>query len=276
MKLLFWKKQETKLDITIAKELVDMAKLSYSPEEEITQELEEKGYTCREFINDKETDTQCFIASDDEKIVIAFRGTSSIKDAFTDLLIIKTPYPKSRRWFFKPRAHYGFVNAFLAVRHRIHEVLSRCLLIKPYKVYITGHSLGAALATLCAIDLKETMKINNLLIYTFGSPKVGNSWFARRFNKKIKHSYRFVNDDDVVPWLPPTGYSHVKTLVFINKKGELTVNPNLMERTIESLDNVFALLTGDAVKDHLSALYQSIIHSLTVDKDLYSTDELIR
>ena len=271
MKLVFWKKKKTPLDLGLAKDLVDLAKLAYSSEEDIRRTLEEKGFECRDFINNEETDTQCFIASSEEKLVISFRGTSSIKDAFTDLLIVKTNYPKSKRWFFKPKAHFGFVNAYLSVRPRIHEILSRCLLIKPYQVYVTGHSLGGALATLCALDLKETMHLDPG-VYTFGSPKVGNFWFVRRFNKHVKNSFRFVNDDDMIPWLPPTGYSHVRNLVFISERGDLIINPSLMKRTLESLDNLFSLLTGQAIQDHLSKYYQRIIHDLYKNTPVLQAD----
>ena len=58
------------------------------------------------------------------------------------------------------------------------------------KLWITGHSLGAALATLCASRYGNVQGV-----YTFGSPRVGNNGFKEKLQVKI---YRVVNNDDIV------------------------------------------------------------------------------
>lgn len=68
------------------------------------------------------------------------------------------------------------------------------------KVVVTGHSLGGAIATLCAQYLSDY--IPNVVTYTFGSPRVGDYLFADLFNITISNSYRVVNKDDIVPHLP--------------------------------------------------------------------------
>ena len=74
-------------------------------------------------------------------------------------------------------------------------------------VYITGHSLGGALATIAALDIARKNKLNNPInLYTFASPRVGDNTFADKFNEfvskdKIK-AFRFANSEDIVPKVP--------------------------------------------------------------------------
>ncbi|KNC77626.1 hypothetical protein SARC_09914 [Sphaeroforma arctica JP610] len=70
----------------------------------------------------------------------------------------------------------------------------------PLSIFITGHSLGGALATLCAYELGlrfDTSQLG-LTVYTFGSPRVGNKPFTQKFNRMISHCHRLVNDGDIV------------------------------------------------------------------------------
>lgn len=83
---------------------------------------------------------------------------------------------------------------------------------KNASIYITGHSLGAALATIAAmdiavIDLAQEDKIKNPInLYTFASPRVGDNTFAKAFNEFINetriNAFRFANSEDIVPKVP--------------------------------------------------------------------------
>ncbi len=81
-------------------------------------------------------------------------------------------------------------------------------------VEITGHSLGAALATLYTMENARTNKINNPALCTFASPMVGDSTFVSAFNALGLTSWRIVNQPDIVSQLPPAilGFAHVNTL----------------------------------------------------------------
>ena len=60
------------------------------------------------------------------------------------------------------------------------------------KFYVTGHSLGGALATLAAYDMRAIAKQYgneaNVSCYTFGAPRTGNHAFAREFMEMVRHS----------------------------------------------------------------------------------------
>lgn len=52
--------------------------------------------------------------------------------------------------------------------------------------YIIGHSMGSAMASICALDLKFTLGLKDVRVYTFGSPRVGNSVFATFFDDNVE------------------------------------------------------------------------------------------
>lgn len=113
-----------------------------------------------------------------------------------------------------PRAqlHEGFTNAYRSIQDRIHDYVRQQ---RPGSVTITGHSLGGALATLCAIDIQLTYQGNHPVeIYTFGAPRVGNSDFQTLYDANVSDSFRIVNGLDIVPGLPRwwQGYRHVNSL----------------------------------------------------------------
>jgi hypothetical protein len=87
---------------------------------------------------------------------------------------------------------------------------------------ITGHSLGAALATLYTLENAGTDQISNPLVCTFASPLVGDSTFAAAFNALGLTSWRIVNEPDLVPKLPweILGFTHVDTVQPFNSTGK--------------------------------------------------------
>lgn len=66
------------------------------------------------------------------------------------------------------------------------------------------HSLGGALATLCAMEIVNSRRVPRLQLrmYNYGSPRVGNSAFAAKYNELVTDSFRLVNESDVVPSIP--------------------------------------------------------------------------
>lgn len=69
-----------------------------------------------------------------------------------------------------------------------------------YSIYVTGHSLGAALAILCAADLVVVGKLPVAGVYTFGGPRVGNLAFSQWYNQNIAPEvFRFTHRHDIVP-----------------------------------------------------------------------------
>lgn len=138
--------------------------------------------------------TQAFLAKreKDKMAVLSFRGTemNKFKDIITDLNAQMTKTGGDS----KGKGHTGFLEAFETVKGEIIEEVNK---LDDYALYITGHSLGGALAVIATAKLE---KDNTAACYTFGGPRVGSSEFGEEIKAPI---YRLVNTADVVPRLPP-------------------------------------------------------------------------
>ncbi len=135
-----------------------------------------------------------------EFAVLAFRGTANAADWGIDLDAALGPMPG------RPgiRSHRGFTRAFGLQQERILAGVNAAV-PNDLGLYITGHSLGGALAQLAASALERD---NLAACYTFGSPRVATAGFD--LVVKCPH-YRLVNHWDLVPGVPPAspgGYRH--------------------------------------------------------------------
>ncbi|KAJ4759725.1 alpha/beta-Hydrolases superfamily protein [Rhynchospora pubera] len=190
------------------------------------------------FLDNISTDTEVSIWRDSSRrrLLIAFRGTeqSKWKDLQTDLLLLpKRLNPERLGGDTNEQilVHSGFLNAYDSVRNRIITLLkfaigycdnydSEVKDMPKWHVYITGHSLGGALATLLALELSSSQMarhgVISITMYNFGSPRVGNRRFAEFYNAKVKDSWRVVNHRDIIPTVPRLmGYCHVAEPVYL-------------------------------------------------------------
>lgn len=166
--------------------------------------------------NDDNTQTTFIYLTDtrNRTLYISFRGTQlNEANLKTDLYESLVKYEPTSH--LNVSVSYGFANAFLNLRQFFYDVIFR---IQANRVIITGHSLGGALASLAAFDLKYINPDTNLTVYTFASPRVGDIAFASNFNKMVTRSYRVQNMYDPVPRFPTTyqGYEHVKKEILID------------------------------------------------------------
>ena len=162
-------------------------------------------------IHDKSTDTQAFIAVRRNKegtgfAVICFRGTQQIRDWLTNLKISTVPIYDPKGLVGEcGQMHEGFHNAYKSVESTIKNRLNG---FEDLPLYITGHSLGGALAVV-ATWYQSSQRL--AACYTFGAPRVGDSRLIGRFKTPI---YRIVNGADPVPFVPQAE-SLVNVLKFV-------------------------------------------------------------
>eukprot|EP00927_Polykrikos_kofoidii_P067381 TRINITY_DN62877_c0_g1_i1.p1 TRINITY_DN62877_c0_g1~~TRINITY_DN62877_c0_g1_i1.p1 ORF type:complete len:306 (+),score=44.01 TRINITY_DN62877_c0_g1_i1:82-999(+) len=169
-----------------------------------------------------------------KKCVLAFRGSVSFANWISDFTPLLTSWPpewRASEWCPGCQAHMGFVDAWENVRS---EVLELMRIMDCSSVSVVGHSLGGAVATLAAIDLRVTSPGGLVVkkIYTFGSPRVGNKAFADVFDRslvspsvrggvkgRVMSSWRVVFHHDPVPHLRMllADMTHVATEVYYHK-----------------------------------------------------------
>jgi hypothetical protein len=142
-----------------------------------------------------------FMLESSQEIIIAFRGTSSKTNWISDAIASQ----KTFKYIQEPcLTHRGFTDIYSSARDQIIAELNKLSTDKT--LFVTGHSLGAALATLCAIDIAANTKFTSPYLFTYGSPRVGDPAFARIFPKYVKNSTRIANLFDVVTHAPPFIY----------------------------------------------------------------------
>lgn len=110
--------------------------------------------------------------------------------------------------------NFGFVTAgfrgiYISLRQKLIEALNRVGISPNSRIFVTGHSLGGALATLAIPDILKNTPFKDpgqVVLYTFASPRCGDRHFATNFqNLGVKH-WRIANTEDVVTMMPfPTG-----------------------------------------------------------------------
>ncbi|KAL5494551.1 hypothetical protein ACEPAI_12 [Sanghuangporus weigelae] len=177
------------------------------------------GLTVVKTLNDAQTDTQGFVVRDDseKQIIAAFRGSTSIQDFLTDFSIARVPFSSPGVTNTNnAKAHFGFLSAFNSVASDMLSAVSSELQAHPdYELISTGHSLGAALASLGGVSLASNFPGAPLQVFTFGQPRTGDSAYADLAEQLIgvDKLFRAVHTSDGVPTLVPRflGYEHHET-----------------------------------------------------------------
>lgn len=164
--------------------------------------------------------TQCFVAADARAVLVCFRGTEAnrVEDWIANIGFDLIPGPLGGR------VHKGFYDALSCVWQLLDSEVGRLQNAGKRSLWVTGHSLGAALATLAVARWREAGRHVSGL-YTFGQPRTGDHVFARNFDFTFRpHTFRIVNDLDVVTRVPPRalGYQHLGTFIYFTDSGTMS------------------------------------------------------
>ncbi len=132
--------------------------------------------------------------------LIALRGTATRYDVVSDLATTISPGANGAG------VHSGFQDVYATFKPEMTRRLGK---MNPSCIHVVGHSLGGALATLAAHDLKTNA--NDVKLYTFGSPRVGLANFARSVDARLNPSsiFRCAHVADPVAMLPVLPFWHV-------------------------------------------------------------------
>jgi hypothetical protein len=158
----------------------------------------------------------CMLFGDPQfgRVVVAFAGTFYMDQWASDFDYPLVEASALNNYEIGIQCHKGFYQIYIAIRGKLHEAI-RAVGFPISQLYITGHSLGGGLSTICAFDLAA---FPGLAHVSFAAPRSGNIAFASKFNELLPNSVRVANVEDEIPHLPPAVfiggnvYSHTGNL----------------------------------------------------------------
>lgn len=149
-------------------------------------------------------------------VLISIRGTQTPAEWLADFTPVPVPFFESPSMGL---VHVGFAVFYRKVKTSIQAALKN--IGSATRITVLGHSLGGAMAVLCAADIERNIGKTNIDVCTFGGPRTGKIDFRIHFNKEISKCFRVVNALDIVPHVPTviTGWNHVGVEIGVNGKG---------------------------------------------------------
>jgi len=198
----------------------------------------------------------------DKAIIITFRGSTNLEvleEVLDEVFKNRTPFPGGGS------VSAYFYQAFLDIWNG--GVKDDFLTLKnanpDFELWITGHSLGAAMASLCAGYIAYTgyFPVDKIKLVTYGQPRVGDGTYAGYIDNTLPYTYRVVHKADIVPHLPPIwlemgddlkNYTHHKSEVWYNN--DMAVGQTYVECDVNESNQCSDQLEGNlldlSIADH--------------------------
>ncbi|MFV0442256.1 MAG: lipase family protein [Planctomycetaceae bacterium] len=210
--------------------------------------------------------TEAYVAGNDKALVVAVRGSEApmALDGFKDWLLTN-----ARNFLVLPegrigtdyvsagvgaRFHRGFMAALDEIWEPLFKTVDSALLELERPLWVTGHSLGGAIALLAAWRFeRQFLKVHQ--VYTFGAPMIGNPAAAEAFQKQFPgRIFRYVDTRDPVPKLPTVSltsneYSHCLQEV---RLGATSVEDALEEAAGKAVNRVLDATFIDEIVGNLN------------------------
>lgn len=195
-----------------------------------------------------EKSSQAALIEHNDYLCMTFRGTNEVADWLDNLNVFSTKV-------LFGEFHRGFWEALEDVWEPIYEKYRELRANDKRPLFITGHSLGGAMATVATAKfVHDDQPFTST--YTFGQPRAMSRDTSLIFNSECKSRYfRFHNNNDIVTRVPARimNYSHVGSYLYISLKGKIHPEPGFWFRFLDHVDGALEDLGVkglDGVKDH--------------------------
>jgi hypothetical protein len=253
-----------RFDVGCALHFLMLSNLAYyDPERGVKEQVLVQGYDTYTHLSGKSGnfEPQGYVISNEDYAVLVLRGTEpvNLKDWLTDLEIgkIHTPYGS---------LHTGFYHSIEILWAEIFQTLGEVGVLDGKPLYITGHSLGAGMATVAAMMLYHKRGIKPRAVYTFGSPRVmdaeGRYFYQYFYLNDI--TYRIINNNDVVCDLPLWihGYRHIGEPIYLDSHSMIRRKPPASVVAFDSFRGALRSLRKidlDLLSDHFTTSYKKAL-----------------
>lgn len=255
--------------------LIELAKICKSvygsPINHNTLKIKNKKLNSQRIIHGSFRRGFCRLFWNEEYVIIAFRGTRENVDwKIANLKLFPARLKNCGTESKSLKVHFGFQKALYytdkttglkSVDALYNHLESNNLLNGGRKIIITGHSLGAAIATLFAVKLRFKYKeiadkcIEHIIL--FGSPAVGFEGFKRYYGSLNSRTLRVINGSDIVPFTPPIFFRHIGASIWYNKT-QVIGNESWLFRLLYSLK----LPISNFLKEHSMEKYIETLKGL--------------
>lgn len=197
-----------------------------------------------------------FVAVCRDRVMVAFRGTEEHDKADWghDLDIGLVPR-------LGGRVHEGFSNSLDSLWPQMSAESKRLVTEEERPVFLTGHSMGGAMATLAALELAND-GITPRAVYTYGSPPVGDAAFAAAYDKAVPGTHRVVNQTDDVPRLLAPGYEHVGEERYLSSDGDAQTGTGFFGKFLDRFSRRLDEPVGAGITDHRMNTYEKMLAQL--------------
>ncbi len=204
--------------------------------------------------------TQCFLAADQDSIIVCFRGTepTQLEDWIVDLDFGLVEGPLGGR------VHAGFYDALSCIWYSLDQEVRKLQAERTRRLLVAGHSLGASLAALAVARWRKAdVPISGL--FAFGQPRTGDREFAREFDFAFRpFAFRIVNNHDVVTRTPPRslGYHHLGSFIYLTENGELADDVSWWQQFLDGWQGAIESILewgGGGIEEHGMACYRKRI-----------------
>jgi predicted lipase len=168
-----------------------------------------------------------FMLASEQQNILVYRGTQRGNEWIQTVRASQVTQSQQDTFEFRGKIHQGFAKMYADLAE---PTLQAARTLDPsLPLYISGHSLGSPLATLAAMDIALRIPAlkNQIRLYSYAGPRVGDPTFAKAYGDLVPNSYRVVNLADPTPLLPPNSagditYVHVGELWgFVSEAGDI-------------------------------------------------------
>lgn len=223
------------IEIQVPQAIVDDPTLLDNPtalEENLnqTEDVIRSGVTAAVTVGRKIEVFYGFLLESDEDSILVFRGTQRTAEWIGNIYAVQDDYLNPQTGARIGRIHSGFRRIADSIINPLAVDAVRA--INPNKpCYVSGHSLGSALATILALDIALAVPQlqPQLQVYVYASPRVGDPEFVNNYAQILPNTFRISNLADPIPTMPPTKlraeFVHVgEEWSFLSQGGDILPN----------------------------------------------------